>query len=115
MCCVLVLTSSIVCLTSLSPYCQTTNSLEVLILNQSSAKTKRLRRLETARAGSHSGLNLHGGKILKAVNTFISKSLALRYLEVDSVSLSLPILQGMGAAMSERQETMTLGEYVMKM
>lgn len=90
---------------------QTINTLEVLILNQSSAKTKRLRRLAAARAGSHSGLNLQGGKILKAVNMFIARSQSLHFLEVDNVNLSLPIIHSMGAAMSERQESITLGKY----
>jgi hypothetical protein len=86
------------------------NCLEVVILNKSSAKTKRLRRLAAARAGTHSGLNLQGSKILKAVNIFISRSQALRYLEIDSVSLSLPLIQSLGNAMSERQESVTLGK-----
>jgi hypothetical protein len=86
------------------------NSLEVLILNKSSAKTKRLRRLAAARAGAHSGLHLQGGKLLKAVNIFLAKSQAMRLLEVDGVTLSIPLLQALGGAMSARQEIITLGE-----
>ena len=85
------------------------HSLEVLVLNKSFAKTKRLRRLAAARAGAHSGLHLHGGEVLKAVNTFLARSLAMRILEIDAVQLGPPQLQALGAAMSARQEYTTLG------
>ena len=84
------------------------NSLEVLILNKSS-KTKRLRRQAASKAGAYSALNLFGGKLLKAVNCFLAKSQAVRFLEIDSVTLSIPLLQALGTAMSTRQEHIALG------
>lgn len=85
------------------------NSLEVLILNKSSAKTKRLRRLAATKAGSYSALHLFGGKLLKAVNHFLTRSQAVRYLEIDGITLGIPLLQALGSAISERQEHITLG------
>ena len=83
--------------------------LEGLVLNKSHGKTRRTRRLAATRAGSHSGFQLEGGRILKSVASFLVNSHAIQTLEIDNVAINLSMVQALGQSFSERQEALNLG------
>lgn len=74
------------------------------MLNKTSEKSKRNRRIALSKSGTYSSLNLEGCRMLRVVIDFVSKSINLQRLEIDSIHLSPMILASLGVALTDHRQ-----------
>jgi hypothetical protein len=77
--------------------------LECIILNKTSATTKRHRKIALFKNGNYSGLNAEGCRMLRVVLEFVSKSGCLQRLEFESINMSPVIIAALGESLSDQQ------------
>ena len=80
------------------------NWLECIILNKTSETNKRNKRIALFKSGIYSSFQLEGCRMLHLVIEFISRSINLQRLEIDSVNISPVLLALLGVALTDHRQ-----------
>ncbi len=78
-------------------------NLEAIIINKTSAKSNRDKKIQISKAGHYSALSLEGSKLLIAALNFISTSSKLHTIVLENISINLKILSQLGSSLSVMQ------------